>query len=101
MKRFLAHVVAGLVIFGAGVALADRTVTLLSAQARVQRISFVSQDQGVTILANVCGYTKDNLNRDAGYKCYERMLPAGAFKTSVAGLFTGAALTFWKAEDGL
>lgn len=88
-------------VFLAGVAVADVTVIYRSADAKVVRICFDSEDNGVNIVGQACGFTKDSLGVIRPKTCRDRVLPNGTFKTNAASMFTGAGLTFWKNEEGL
>jgi hypothetical protein len=101
MRKTLVALTFGAVMFAAGLALADRAITLVSAQGRVTTIIFKSEDNGATIVGRVCGNTRDSGGNVLPTSCYTEALPAGAFKTSVAGLFTGGALTYWKSKENL
>lgn len=102
MKKILVGFVFGLAMFGAGVALADKTIVYTTANSKVYAINFTSQDNGTTITAVVCGFTKDGAGAQTPRVCTQpKNLPAGALKTAIAPLFTGAGLTYWKNDQGL
>lgn len=94
MKRWLILTVLAV---SAG-ALADRTVTLLSASSTVDTITFTYQ--GTDIAATVCGHTDLQGGGSSPQSCYAQML-SGQFKTDVATLRTARAIPFWKGQEGL
>jgi hypothetical protein len=102
LKSHITAVAIGAALMAGGLALADKTIVLKSADAKVTRICFDSNDNGVKISAEACGFTKDSTGAIQPSNCVPpKDLPSGAFKTAIAPLFTGAALTYWKTENGL
>jgi hypothetical protein len=84
----------------AGIALADKTVTYLTAPAVVDTITF-QFGAANRVVATVCGHTQRTGGIDTDAKCYDRELPTGQFKTDVLALRTGQARTFWLTQEGL
>lgn len=101
MKKKIIGIAALVAAFGAGVAFADKTVVHSTANAQVFRVSFRSPNNGTLIEAEVCGATRDGGGNNLPVVCHSQTLPNGAFKTAVAGIFTGNGLTFWRTQEGL
>lgn len=81
--------------------LADRSVVLLSAPARVTRMQFTPQGGGA-VHARICGTTAQADGGVPVESCFDAILPNGnAIATSVTNLATGGALTFWKQQENL
>lgn len=99
MKRsLLSHTLVALLAVG-GVALADRTITKLSAPAKVVRMTFEINADG-TVPAEVCGTTTDAVGAQLPVSCQSTLLPsANTIAVSVKGLASGQALTFWKSRE--
>lgn len=90
-----------LALLVAGAALADRTITLLSAPASIYSMRFVPQTGGA-VAAEVCGRTQQTDGGVTQVTCYSVTLPSGhAISVAVNGLATGQALTFWRTQENL
>lgn len=89
------------VALAAVAALADKTVTTLTAPSVVTAMTFYPQTGGA-VHARVCGKSKFT---DGGFthdSCYDVLLPNGnATAVDVNTLATGKGLTFWKNQEGL
>lgn len=98
MKRFMIAVVlsAGL----ASIALANKTVTLLTAGSSVTSMSFDLTTSG-QVNADVCGKAPLQGGGFSQPTCYHISLTSGSVFTAVNNLATGAALTFWQGQEGL
>lgn len=93
--------VLGALVFPLREASADKTVTYLTANSTVDSMSFTFPDAS-TVIGVVCGHTTDSLSAVQPATCTSAIvLPAGALKTNVQSLRTGAALTAWKNDQGL
>lgn len=94
MKRiFLA---LGLAI--AGTALADKTVTWLAADAKIESVSLTISGQQV--FAYICGSVLGSDGVTVRTSCTRTEL-TGASKTAVLNWVNGAGLTAWKNADGI
>jgi hypothetical protein len=79
----------------------NKTITVLSAPARVVRMEFYPQADG-TVMAKVGGQTTLSDGTPTAVSQYDVTLPAAhAIAVSVQSLATGTALAFWKTQEGL
>jgi hypothetical protein len=79
----------------------NKTITVLTAPAKVVRMEFFPQADG-TVLAKVGGQTTLSDGTPTAVTQYEVTLPAAhAISVSVNALAAGQALTFWKTQEGL
>jgi TPP-dependent pyruvate/acetoin dehydrogenase alpha subunit len=79
----------------------NKTITVLTAPARVVRMEFYPQADG-TVIAKIGGQTTLSDGTPTSISQYETTLANGnAIATSVQTLAAGAALAFWKTQEGL
>lgn len=107
MKKTTAVAIAGAVLLGAALtlvlpaaALADKTITLLSAGSSVTSMSFDLTTPG-QVNADVCGQAPLQGGGTSKPSCYHISLTSGAVFTAVNNLAAGAALTFWQSKEGV
>jgi hypothetical protein len=105
MKR-LAKILATGALVIATVALADRTVTLLTSAAKVDTMTFRFQDLadgGTDVSGTVCGHTTLQSGGDTGQTCWPTgVLPvANTTRVDAMTLRTTRATVFWRTQEGL
>lgn len=99
MKRLLLAVVLSAGLFSMA-ALADKTITTLTAGSKVTSMSFDVSVPG-QVAATVCGRAPLQAGGFSQPTCYPVTLSAGGVFTAVNALAAGAALTFWQGQEGL
>jgi hypothetical protein len=85
-------------------ALADKTYTVLSAGAKVDRMTFTfgpGSDALLVLEAEVCGRSTLSSGGDSPSACHTTRVNAGALRTNILALKNGQALDFWKTQEGL
>jgi hypothetical protein len=89
------------VLFAAGIAVADKTVTYLSTGAKWDSMTF-SPAPGGGVTAEVCGHTTIQGGGNGPATCHRIVLPAAhAISVDVNALATNRGLPFWKTQEGL
>jgi len=86
-------------------ALADITVTQLTAPSTVTALHFYVPGDGGVMPAQVCGRTLFSDGGPTPVECFDvpngGLAAGNGINTSVQGLSTGAGLTLWKGQKGL
>lgn len=103
MRRIVKIAAVGAIIV-AGIALADRTITLLTAGAYVDSYQFKFDpiaDGGTEVTAEVCGHTTIQGGGSSQPTCWPTGVVTGAIRTDAMNMRSARALPFWNGKEGL